>query len=181
MSLTIDSHLAQLEQLLAPHAATIGDDFAGYRNHAYRVIHFSRACGGDDEVSREKIVVAAAFHDLGIWTDDTFDYLDPSEVLARRYLEANGQASWVPEITAMIAEHHKITRHETEPHGLVEAFRRADWADVTKGVVAFGLPSTFLREVFSAFPNEGFHACLARLSWKRMRSHPFDPAPMMRL
>jgi HD superfamily phosphodiesterase len=31
----------------------------------------------------EKIAAAAVFHDLGIWTDRTFDYIAPSIALAR--------------------------------------------------------------------------------------------------
>jgi hypothetical protein len=35
-----------------------------------------------DRVDLEKIAVAAVFHDLGIWTNKTFDYIAPSVALA---------------------------------------------------------------------------------------------------
>jgi hypothetical protein len=38
----------------------------------------------------EKIAIAGVFHDLGIWTNKTFDYIAPSVVLAREYLAARG-------------------------------------------------------------------------------------------
>jgi hypothetical protein len=53
-----------------------------------------------------EIAVAAVFHDLGIWTNKTFDYLAPSIALAREYVAAKGRADWIVEIEAMIEEHH---------------------------------------------------------------------------
>jgi hypothetical protein len=40
------------------------------------------------------LVIAACFHDLGIWTDHTFDYLSPSAGLARDYLQRYGLSAW---------------------------------------------------------------------------------------
>ena len=42
----------------------------------------------------EKIAVATAFHDLGIWTDGTFDYLQPSVRLASAYLAGAAKPEW---------------------------------------------------------------------------------------
>jgi hypothetical protein len=80
----------------------------------------------------------------------------------------------------MISQHHKVTPYRGEDAGLVEAFRRADWADVSHGAIAPGLPRQLLREVFAAFPNQGFHKRLAQLSCSRLLSHPLSPLPMMR-
>ncbi len=46
--------------------------------------------------------VAAVFHDLGIWTNGTFDYLAPSIALARDYLVASAREDWTDEIEEMI-------------------------------------------------------------------------------
>ena len=45
-----------------------------------------------DGVDLEKIAVAAVIHDLGIWTNKTFDYIAPSAALAREHLAARGRA-----------------------------------------------------------------------------------------
>ena len=127
------------------------------------------------------MAIAAAFHDLGIWTEKTFDYLAPSESLARAYLGESGKTEWVSEITAMIHEHHKITRYKSNPTWLVEAFRKADSVDVSLGLITFGLPRSFVREVLSEFPNAGFHKRLVQLSFSRLLSHPLSPLPMYRL
>ena len=36
--------------------------------------------------NEEKYAIASVFHDVGIWTDHTFDYLDPSIEQAKIYL-----------------------------------------------------------------------------------------------
>ena len=159
----------------------MGNDFVAYRNHTYRVINFCSALSTDDPVALEKMAIAAAFHDLGIWTDKTFDYLPPSERLARAYLARNGKGEWASEISAMIHEHHKITRYMSDPNWLVEAFRKADLVDVSRGIIAFGLPRKFVREVLSTFPNAGFHKRLIQLSFQRFLSHPLSPLPMYRI
>ena len=173
--------VALLDELLQHHASALGDDFTAYRNHTYRVINFCSELSTDDPVSLEKMVIAAAFHDLGIWTDKTFDYLPPSERLAKAYLAKRGNAEWAPEISAMIHEHHKITRYRPNPDWLVEAFRKADLVDVSRGIITFGLPRKFVGEVLSTFPNAGFHKRLIQLSFRRLLSHPLSPLPMYRL
>jgi hypothetical protein len=58
-----------IEEVLDDHASELGHDFIAYRNHVYRVVNLCLAIVGDSRVEREKIAVAAVFHDLGIWTN----------------------------------------------------------------------------------------------------------------
>jgi hypothetical protein len=168
-----------LDELLDAHAESLGPDRTAYRNHAYRVANLCLAQTGDGADVVEKVAVAAAFHDLGIWTDRTFDYLPPSVTRARAYLAGAGRAEWEPEITAMILEHHKLLA--LRGGGLVEAFRRADWIDVTRGLRGFSVPRGLVREVFAAWPDAGFHRRLLGLGIERLRTHPLSPLPMLRL
>jgi hypothetical protein len=144
-------------------------------------VNLCTALSTGDSEQIQKIAIAAAFHDMGIWTDGTFDYLQPSIRLAGAYLARSGRAEWTPEITAMILEHHKISAYKGDPNWLVESFRRADWVDVSRGLRSFGLSRSLLREIFSTWPNAGFHKRLVQLSLKRLRTHPWNPLPMMRL
>ena len=98
--------LPTVEAVLDDHASELGHDFIAYRNHVYRVVNLCLAIVADSRVELEKIAVAAAFHDLGIWTNNTFDYIAPSVVVARKHLAARGMADWIPEIEAMIVDHH---------------------------------------------------------------------------
>src|SRR6266403_646565 len=100
--------LPTVEKVLDDHASELGDDLIAYRNHVYRVVNLCLAIMGDSRVEIEKIAVAAVFHDLGIWTNNTFDYIAPSVAIARKHLTARGLAEWIPEIEAMIVDHHKV-------------------------------------------------------------------------
>lgn len=55
------------------YASVLGRDFIAYRNHVHRVVNLCLAATGASRDDLDKIAVAAAFHDLGIWTDRTFD------------------------------------------------------------------------------------------------------------
>lgn len=175
------TEIAILDELLQAHATELGRDFAGYRNHTYRVVNLCAAFSSREPEQLQKMAIAAAFHDLGIWTGGTFDYLPPSIRLADAHLACSGKTEWGPEITAMILEHHKISAWRGNPHWLVEPFRRADWVDVTRGLRAFGLPRSLLREIFATWPNAGFHKRLVQLELRRLRTHPWNPLPMVRL
>jgi len=172
--------IAVLDELLEAHSGALGADFTGYRNHAYRVANLCLAQTSDAS-SLERIAIAAAFHDMGIWTDGTLYYLAPSVTMAEQYLSHTGRSEWTAEISAMIREHHKISPYRDDPHWLVEPFRRADWIDVSRGLISFGVPRRLLREVFAAWPSAGFHARLVQLELARLRSHPLNPLPMMKL
>lgn len=175
------TEIASLDELLHAHAAELGDDFTAYRNHTYRVVNLCVALSSADPEQLQKMAIAAAFHDLGIWTDDTFDYLQPSINLACAHLARSGREQWRPEITGTILEHHKISPYRGNPDWLVEPFRRADWVDVSRGLFTFGLSPRFVGEIFSTWPSAGFHKRLVQLSLMRLRTHPWSPLPMLRL
>jgi HD domain len=187
--------LPTVEEVLDDYAPELGHDLTAYRNHVYRVVNLCLAIVGDSRVEREKIAVAAVFHDLGIWTTHTFDYIAPSVAIAREHLAARGMADWIPEIEAMIVDHHKITASRPNPHpstiargtlsgvegrSLVESFRRADWIDVTRGLRRFGLPRTFVAAVSDTWPSAGFHRRLVELTIDRWWKHPLNPLPMVK-
>jgi len=172
--------LPTVENVLDDHASQLGHDLNAYRNHVYRVVNLCLAIVGDRRVELEKIAVAAVFHDLGIWTNKTFDYIAPSVALAHEHLTAQGMADWTPEIEAMIVDHHKITSSRPNPQSLVESFRRADWIDVTRGLRRFGLPRPFIAAVGTTWPSAGFHRRLVQLTLDRFWKHPLSPLPMVK-
>ena len=175
------TEIPTLDQVLRAHAAALGRDFTAYHNHAYRVVNLGVALSSGEPERLEKLAVAAAFHDLGIWTDGTFDYLPPSIRLAAAHLAHAGKAEWVPEVTEMIAEHHKVSAYREHPEWLVEPFRKADWIDVTRGLLSFGVPRRFVGELYARWPGAGVHKRLVQLSLTRLRTHPLNPLPMFRL
>lgn len=176
----LHTEIGALDGILAAHASAIGPDLTPYRNHTYRVANLCLAQVRPDAETVEKVGIAAAFHDLGIWTEHTFDYLEPSVRLATAYLAEAGKSAWTDEIAAMIREHHKITSYRANPEWLVEPFRRADWTDVTLGALTFGTPRTFIRELYRQWPDAGFHRLLVRLELRHLGKHPLNPLPVLR-
>jgi hypothetical protein len=180
----IDEHLPLLEDILGPWKGAIGRDYPGYRNHVYRMVHFCFAlpeCVPDwNDDARRKVTIAGCFHDLGIWSDRTFDYLRPSMVRAAAYLKEHALDAWTPEVELMIASHHKLRRFSDDRYPLVEAFRRADLIDVSLGLFKFGLPGAYVREVKRRFPNHGFHKRLLQLAGGWAPRHPTSPLPFLK-
>ena len=167
--------------MLREYAEVLGGDFRGYAHHTQRVLAFTVAFARPRDEQLERIAIAAAFHDLGIWTDRTFDYLEPSRALARAHLDGIGRPEWVPEIVEMILRHHQVRPYRQRPDWLVEPFRRADWVDVSGGMLTFGLPRAFVRETYARWPSAGFHGRLIRLAVERLRTHPLSPLPMLKI
>jgi hypothetical protein len=174
------TEISTLDAILDDHSAELGADETPYRNHAYRVANLCLAQSPSGAETLQKIAIAAAFHDLGIWTDRTFDYLAPSVTRASAWLTGSGKAAWTPEIAEMIRWHHKITRYRGRTDWLVEPFRRADWVDVTRGVLTFGTPRSFVAELYATWPDAGFHTRLLQLELGHLRKHPLNPLPVFR-
>ena len=54
----------------------------------------------------------------------------------------------------------------------VELVRRSDLVDVTRGLVAFGLPRSWLRELFQSVPRAGFYRMLGGAVGRMARERP---------
>ena len=169
-----------LDELLERHAAVLGPNRRAYTNHVYRMVNFCAELVGDDPEALQKIGIAGAFHDIGVFADGTFDYLAPSRTRASTYVDEAGRSQWREEVGAMVYWHHKITPVPKAMGPLVEAFRKADWIDVLHGAITCGIPRSRISEIFKAFPNAGFHWLLVKLSAKRLLTHPWNPMPILR-
>lgn len=177
----IHEHAPVLDAILENWRVPLGGDFAAYRNHCYRVLNFCLGFCGVGAETMSKVSIAVAFHDLGIWANNTYDYIGPSKQLVREHLAKTNQSAWAEEIEAMVEQHHKLRKYHPNPIWLVEPFRKADLVDLLRGKLPFGLPSAFVKEILFKFPNAGFHKRLITLTKQRLKTHPFSPLPMLRL
>ena len=107
----VEKQIPLLDSILEEWKTTIGKDFEGYKNHVYRMVNCCFALKPCSEEEREKIVIAAVFHDIGLWVGNTLDYIPPSIPPAMEYLKRRGLESWSNEISLMISEHHKIRQY----------------------------------------------------------------------
>ena len=179
-----------LQSILNEHREIIGADFTAYRNHCMRVYNLvvlasqrrAPLNGLALEKRDEVLQIAVAFHDIGLWTDDTVAYLEPSEKRAVAWLKSHHRASEVELVTALIEEHHKITPYKGPHADLVTDFLQADWSDVMLGLIAFGrLTRGDVRAVQDEFVNAGFHMRLGIFGFEQMKRDPFNPLPMFKL
>jgi hypothetical protein len=178
VSLAVVTTHALVEEILDSWRQAIGGDLPGYRGHVYRTLNLCRALA--PSVDADRIAVAAAFHDLGLWPEGTLDYLPASVGRATDWLDRGGRASWSREVALAIDLHHKLTPYRGANAAFVEAFRRADLVDVSRGLYPAGLPREFLRDVFAAFPDAGFRARVVRLVLGWAVTHPLRPLPVLR-
>lgn len=176
----IEDDIPLLEEIISDWKSVMGAEYQGYRNHVYRMIHFCFALRDCSDEEREKIIIAGVFHDIGIWAEETMDYISPSLPLATAYLESRGLESWSEEIKLMITEHHKIRECDYDVYPLVELFRKGDLVDFSLGLFKFGVPKTYVQEVKDNFPNASFHKNIAKRVGKWFLKHPLNPAPMMK-
>ena len=176
----IDEQIPLLEEILTEWKETIGNEYEGYKNHAYRMIHFCLALKDCNKEEKEKIIIAGAFHDIGIWIKDTVDYIPPSLPPAMEYLKNRNQEAWSAEVELMITEHHKVREYKDTIYPLVELFRKGDLVDFSFGLFKFGISKTYIKQVKAKFPNADFHKNLGKRAAKWFMKHPLNPAPMMK-
>lgn len=162
-----------INSILNSYKHALKNNLEPYHNHVYRVFNLALPYmkpGKDYEI----LSIAAAFHDLGIWTHNTFDYLGPSVVLATQYsLARNLDAATVSEITSIIKEHHKLTKTKTSQ--LAEVFHQADLADLSLGLIRHGMDKRRVRLIRKTFPNNGFHYHLLKLFIENLFKNPLKP------
>ncbi|MFT3822692.1 MAG: hypothetical protein QM731_02185 [Chitinophagaceae bacterium] len=168
-----------IDSVLETYIVQLGKDHERYRNHVYRV--FSNCLLLDkDKHNEDKYAIAAVYHDIGIWTNHTFDYLDPSIDQASQYLNTTNQRQLTEEIAQMIYWHHKITAYKGNYMNTVETFRKADWIDVSLGLLSFGINKQQLRQSRQQLPNRGFHWFLLKQTANNFLKHPLNPIPVFK-
>jgi hypothetical protein len=171
-----------VEQILDAHSDRAGGDEAGwkgYRGHVYRVLNLARALAPESPDRDDKLAIAGAFHDLEAFR--SLDYLAASITAQDAWLQSTGRAEWADELAVVVAEHHRVTPYRGAHAPLAEAFRVADFADVSQGLVHPGLPRAYVKAVRGAFDVGPFFTRLVpRAVARHVVRHPLDPMPHMR-
>jgi hypothetical protein len=173
-------HQPLIEEVLSAWGTPLGAAREPYRGHVYRVFNVARrllrASAHDEELA-----TASVFHDLGIWSDATFDYLAPSILRSREHIATRAPHLDSARVAEIIDLHHRLRRVTRGPDAeIVEAFRLADRVDVSRRLLGAGLDRAYLRELLRAFPYTGFHSLLVRTAVSWFVRHPFQPLPMLR-
>lgn len=171
----------KIDNMLLPYKETIGSHFLHYKNHVHRVVNFSLSLKNkfvdDDDI---KIAIATVFHDIGMWTANTFDYLNPSIEEALNYLRKENKEEWSQEISLIIEMHHKRTAYNGKFADNVEAFRKADLIDLTKGLKKFGLSKQLIEKNYAKYPMGDFRKIITLKFVNNLFKNPLNPLPMFK-
>ena len=173
----------RLDALIEPYAQTFPrrSDFLGYRNHCLRMLNEILYLSADEPDRREIAEIALAFHDISVFPTRTLDYLGSSADLAAAHLRSIGREDWIAPVHLMIQMHHKITPYRGPYENMVEAMRKADWMDVSFGLLRFGVDKTWLRALRRALPLHTFYPrALFPVIVSYMLRNPVHPLPNFR-
>ena len=163
-AITIKKERPFVEELFARYETLIGRDFPGYRNHVYRTITYAMHFLGNNEEYERLVEATFVYHDIGLWTDHELAYLEPSEAVALADNKKFGLGLDPDLLRGAIHWHHKIFPYTGTHREIIEACRKADWIDASKGILRKGISRAAIAEVEAAFPNLGFHDALMRLA-----------------
>lgn len=180
----IENHTAELDQVLEPWREHLGDRFAGYRNHCYRVFHICLFQHEATPEQRLKLAIVCGYHQLGMYQSDSLDHLKTSHQLLVEYVKKEGLDQWQAELEDMLQHHQKISKiKSTGKHShrlLTEVFRLAYVADTSMGFVKSYISGPFIATINDTFSGSGYYQYLAKkhLSW--LRAYPLQPFPLFR-
>ena len=164
--------------ILSNYKNELGDSFNHYQNHCCRVFNYAVLLSKANEEEQNQLAIATAFHDIGIWTANTFDYLEPSIQLAQKYLAENNLAQWNAPVAEIIGNHHKLSAYKKNT--LAENFRKADLIDLSFGIFKFGLSSKQIAETKKRYASLGFQRFIFKTMLKNAIKHPFNPLPIVK-
>ena len=167
-----------IANVLSTYKNELGTNFEKYHNHCCRVFVFASILSNASEDEENKLAIASAFHDMGIWTANTLDYLEPSIKLAEKYLTYHKLEDWTDSIKEIIDNHHKLTPFTKNL--LAESFRKADLIDLTFGLIKFGISSAQIAETKKLYPALGFQTYIFKKVLQNIVRHPLNPLPIMK-
>jgi hypothetical protein len=154
-----------VEKLLKRHKNQIGKDYDGYRGHIYRVLTYANHFLHNDNSNRKVISAALVYHDIGLWTNHSLAYLEPSCEFAKKMMKkAKFESRKIKLAQEIIYWHHKLTDYDGSEYSLdnkiINAVRKADWIDASLGFIHYGMPTKHFKSVMQKIPNNGFHKTL---------------------
>ncbi|MGH3697475.1 MAG: hypothetical protein ACRDRX_26415 [Pseudonocardiaceae bacterium] len=171
-----------VEEILGSHREHAGGDERGwtsYRGHVYRVFNLARAVVPDRDDRDDKLAIAAAFHDIDVFS--SLNYLGSSIRTMDAWLQLTGRGVWAEELAVIVAKHHHLTPYRGRHAALAEAFRRADLNDLSQGLIRSGLPREHVRAVRESIDvGVFFSRTVPGAIVRHLVRHPLDPLPMVR-
>ena len=166
-SYTVFDHYAYLDDELFSLSNSIGKDLSSYRNHCLRVLSFTKFFLHDSTVKKfpdamDVAATAIAYHRVGLWTDNNLNYLQSSKEQLETALGSSVPSEEMNIMREIILQQHKVTDYTNinmspEENDLINAVRKASWADTTMGLIRFDLPAPLLEAAYNQVQGMDFH------------------------
>jgi predicted hydrolase (HD superfamily) len=140
------------------------------------------ATARDAKVDREVLLIAGLLHDIGLYDEASHGGVyvtEGAEFTADLLREQGWEEERIRLCFDAIERHHDI-RSQWEDGAEVELIRRADLVDLTSGLVTFGLPREWLRDLFRSVPRDGTYATIGREVSKQLLHRPLKFAQIFR-
>jgi hypothetical protein len=134
------------------------------------------ATARQEEVDREVLLVAGLLHDIGLY-DEASDggvYVREGAEFTARLLETKGWDEGRIRLCFDAVERHHEVRPQWDRGIEVELIRRADLADLTSGLVGFGLGREWLRDLSRSVPRDGTYEVIGREVAKQLLHQPLQ-------
>ena len=165
------------EAIFQEHKLVLGKDFEHYRGHCYRILNYMNYWKLN-EVEFKTCEVAIPFHDMGIWTHKTMDYLEVSFEGAKKYIEEKKLDIEKDSLENIIVNHHKISK--IKDNSLAEKLRKADLIDLSFGVIKFGIDQKAMHSIVSEFPFLEFQQVIFKKVFSHAVRNILNPFPMLK-
>jgi len=172
---TVYEYYPQLDDELFPLASSIGHDLGAYRNHCLRVLTFTKyflPASIEDDIpdAMDLAATAVAFLRIGLWTDKNLNYVEASKDQLERALGNSFTPDKLNIMREIVLQQHKLTDFTGLSSGaanaLVNAVRKANWADTTMGLLRFDLPTSLLGTAYDTLEGAGFHRVILGIIMK---------------
>jgi hypothetical protein len=154
-----------------------GDEDGGMERHGLRchLIGERLARRRGIGIDRELSLVAGLVHDIGLYDDASRGgvYVSDGREWARGFL--TGREGWGRERVELcldaIERHHEL-RSQWQAGAEVELLRRADLADLSRGLIGFGAGRGWYSDLWRAVPRDGTYAEIGKMVLKAARERP---------
>jgi predicted hydrolase (HD superfamily) len=134
------------------------------------------------EVDREILLITGLLHDIGLYDEASHGgvYVHEGAEFTAELLRAQGWDGARIRLCSDAIERHHETRSQWERGAEVEVIRRADLVDLTSGLVTFGLPREWLRDLFRSVSRDGTYATVGRQVANQLIHRPLQFAQIFR-
>ena len=172
---TVYEFYPHLDDELFPLSASIGIDLGAYRNHCLRVLTFTNyflpeSTKQDLPDAMDLAATAIAYHRVGLWTGKSVNYLESSKDMLEMELGTVFDADKLSIMREIILQQHKVkdftSMGSEAENSLINAVRKASWAEITMGLIRFDLPASLLETAYNELEANGFHAVIFGLITK---------------